>query len=742
MLLSRFSTNGDAEAFAEIIKQHAPLVYGVCLRILGDKDNASDAVQDTFLQLVRDAADITGSLPNWLHRTATHRAIDLVRSDSQRKQRELIYTANPGNVDSEDNKAIWREISTCIDEELENLDDQTREVLILRFFEGLTTTDIAKKCNISQPTVSRWIESGIELLRLKLKSRGVIVSAAVFITLLSENIIKAAPVSIMKELGKIAIAGSKATIGAKIASSISAGIAVKTKIMAGMLIVLLGAGLTVVFSFIANGEDKPASIWELVKQSSKKQPASYPNKTTETKDEKNVVNSKINELLDNFAATQKKLASFIATTESSTDYTVSTVKDTNFHRESISKLVIDEKRAYASMAIWGDINPTDHYEKDNPYRKSHWWNGIGHYMYDRPNPNDKSTMVIRLKADKNYDVREEIFKGYSVCAFGMGYLPQNLGRIDTIIRKADSSQVRKKMEEIGDSDCYVIEAKAKTGNYTVWIDPAHGYNIARAEVRKGPGDMLQNDYVLPDNDSLYNFVNEVKFRKIDDIWVPVEADYGSERANLEKQKSHYKITDIELNPDHDTLGSFIPKDISSGAMVMITGENSLFLPGSYIWKDGKVVDINGYEVDLENLGPPSLINGNIIPKLLELNIMLDPVQTKNKMLLICFWDIDQRPSRNAILSLNKDANSLLEKGLYMVFIHAGAVEEKIFTSWLERNEILPPVGVSKDDLSGLGYSWGVQSLPWFTLTDKNHVVIAEGFSLAELDEKITMLNKK
>ena len=706
MLLSRFSTNGDAEAFAEIIKQHAPLVYGVCLRILGDKDNASDAVQDTFLQLVRDAADITGSLPNWLHRTATHRAIDLVRSDSQRKQRELIYTANPGNVDSEDNKAIWREISTWIDEELENLDDQTREVLILRFFEGLTTTDIAKKCNISQPTVSRWIESGIELLRLKLKSRGVFVSAAVFITLLSENIIKAAPVSIMKELGKIAIAGSKATIGAKIASSISAGIAVKTKIMAGMLIVLLGAGLTVVFSFIANGEDKPASIWELVKQSSKRQPASNLNNTTETKGEKNVVNSKINELLDNFAATQKKLASFIATTESSTDYTVSTVKDTNFHRESISKLVIDEKRAYASMAIWGDINPTDHYEKDNPYRKSHWWNGIGHYMYDRPNPNDKSTMVIRLKADKNYDVREEIFKGYSVCAFGMGYLPQNLGRIDTIIRKADSSQVRKKMEEIGDSDCYVIEAKAKTGNYTVWIDPAHGYNIARAEVRKGPGDMLQNDYVLPDNDSLYNFVNEVKFRKIDDIWVPVEADYGSERANLEKQKSHYKITDIELNPDHDTLGSFIPKDIFSGAMVMITGENSLFLPGSYIWKDGKVVDINGYEVDLENLGPPSLINGNIIPKLLELNIMLDPVQTKNKMLLICFWDIDQRPSRNAILSLNKDANSLLEKGLYMVFIHAGAVEEKIFTSWLERNEILPPVGVSKDDLSGLGYSWG------------------------------------
>jgi len=77
ILLRRFAGNGDAEAFAQIVKQHAPFVYGVCLRILENKDNAADAVQETFLQLVRDAAEITGSLPNWLHRVAKNRSIEL-----------------------------------------------------------------------------------------------------------------------------------------------------------------------------------------------------------------------------------------------------------------------------------------------------------------------------------------------------------------------------------------------------------------------------------------------------------------------------------------------------------------------------------------------------------------------------------------------------------------------------------------------------------------------------------------
>ena len=39
-------------------------------------------------------------------------------------------------------------------------------------------------------------------------------------------------------------------------------------------------------------------------------------------------------------------------------------------------------------------------------------------------------------------------------------------------------------------------------------------------------------------------------------------------------------------------------------------------------------------------------------------------------------------------------------------------------------------------------SWGAHALPWLILTDKKHIVQAEGFGISELDEKITTLNEK
>ena len=251
ILLKRFASNGDAEAFAEIVKLHASLVYGVCLRILKDSDKAADAVQDTFIQLVRDVSHIRGSLPNWLHRVATHKAIDLIRRDLLRKQSESEYAANSEKMQSSGEYVPWHEISAYIDKELDNLDDQIRKVLILKFFEGLTTTEIAKKYKISQPTVSRRLESGVGLLRHKLKSRGIVVPAAVLVAMLTENIVKAAPAMVMRELGKIAIAGghaAAAATSAQIGSNLTAS-AIKVKIIALSTAVTITAGSIVLYKY-------------------------------------------------------------------------------------------------------------------------------------------------------------------------------------------------------------------------------------------------------------------------------------------------------------------------------------------------------------------------------------------------------------------------------------------------------------------------------------------------------------
>ena len=310
----------------------------------------------------------------------------------------------------------------------------------------------------------------------------------------------------------------------------------------------------------------------------------------------------VSELLDKFAETQDKLKSFVAKGEcSSKVYTFSDNKPEYQHYSTFDGRV-DENRAYTRTYAWGDINPTMHLTKDKAYYASHLWDGKDYYAYNKAKIKkefSKGTVFLLQNAeDKQCPRRTSTFEHFPGSS-AMGHLRKTVERIDTIIRKADSVRVRDKMEKIGDSDCYVIEAKARTGDYTVWIDPAHGYNIAKAEVRRGPGDVLTTGYVLPENDTSFSFLKNVRFKKMGDLWVPTEAEIISGRHKLNSRfnnttSSHYKITEIELNPDHDTLGSFVPDDILNGAKVRILKGNSLVrIPGRYTWQDGQVVDENG-----------------------------------------------------------------------------------------------------------------------------------------------------
>ena len=245
VLLHRFAKTGDAKAFSEVVQRHAGLVYGACLRILADKDRAADAVQETFFQLLRNAGNITGSVPAWLHRVATRRAIDVVRRDSSIRQREKEYAANKGREVRK-----WQDISGYVDEGLSELDEQTQAILIQHFFEGRSMSDIAAGKGISQPTVSRRIESGVAKLRERLRKRGIIVAVATLGGLLGENVVEAAPAIVLKELGKMAIVGGTAVAGSGVGSAAAAS-GTGAKAVAGVLAgvkakIITAAAVTVV----------------------------------------------------------------------------------------------------------------------------------------------------------------------------------------------------------------------------------------------------------------------------------------------------------------------------------------------------------------------------------------------------------------------------------------------------------------------------------------------------------------
>jgi RNA polymerase sigma-70 factor (ECF subfamily) len=79
VLLQRFATGADAEAFAELVRRYVRMVYSTAWRMLKDESDANDVTQETFFELTRQAGRITGSLACWLHRVATQKSIDVVR---------------------------------------------------------------------------------------------------------------------------------------------------------------------------------------------------------------------------------------------------------------------------------------------------------------------------------------------------------------------------------------------------------------------------------------------------------------------------------------------------------------------------------------------------------------------------------------------------------------------------------------------------------------------------------------
>ena len=131
----------------------------------------------------------------------------------------------------------------------------------------------------------------------------------------------------------------------------------------------------------------------------------------------------------------------------------------------------------------------------------------------------------------------------------------------------------------------------------------------------------------------------------------------------------------------------------------------------------------------------SALKGRPLPPLKDLGIDL-PADAEGKMLLVCFWDMGQRPSRNCLTQLAAQATALGQKGVLVVAVQAAKVEGSALSQWVENNKIPFKVGSIPGDVDKTQSAWGAASLPHLILTDKKHIVVAEGFGLADLDKQV------
>ena len=146
------------------------------------------------------------------------------------------------------------------------------------------------------------------------------------------------------------------------------------------------------------------------------------------------------------------------------------------------------------------------------------------------------------------------------------------------------------------------------------------------------------------------------------------------------------------------------------------------------------------EVDLKK--PGTLLPGEALPNFDGIEINLTTDQTANKLLLVCFFDMQQRPSRHCLRQLSKRAQELKAKDIVVVAVQATKIDNNTLNKWEKEYNIPFAVGTITADIEKTRFTWGVQSLPRLILTDNKHIIRAEGFSVSELNEKIATIRKK
>jgi len=111
-------------------------------------------------------------------------------------------------------------------------------------------------------------------------------------------------------------------------------------------------------------------------------------------------------------------------------------------------------------------------------------------------------------------------------------------------------------------------------------------------------------------------------------------------------------------------------------------------------------------------------------------------EAEGKQTLICFWDMNQRPSRNLIDELAKREKELVEKDIAVYLIQTSNIEPAKLKEWLENQIVRFACGNIEGEAKEVLLDWGVRAQPWLILTDQNGIVRAEGFNLEQLDEKL------
>lgn len=172
--LARRAAKGDSSAFEEIVDTYQHMIYNLCLTKLGNREDALDVSQDTFLRAYRAIGGFLGEskLSSWLYRICLN-----CLADHQRKKKTNLSVEKdnngyggfdlPDTSDESDpqNQTEKNERIRAVRQAIAALPDESREIIVLREYENYSYAEIAEMLGIEVGTVKSRLNRAREKIK-------------------------------------------------------------------------------------------------------------------------------------------------------------------------------------------------------------------------------------------------------------------------------------------------------------------------------------------------------------------------------------------------------------------------------------------------------------------------------------------------------------------------------------------------------------------------------------------------
>lgn len=170
------ATCGEQSAFRAIVARYADRVFANCWRVLADRSEAEDAVQESFARLWRVLDEAGASAPDrdaggWLMRTSRNLCIDRLRRRKRWIGDDATLAAQPDPSPSADARLQDRDLGTQVRDAIARLPDRQRTAIALVHFEGLAQAEAAQEMAISVDALESLLARGRRTLRDTLRAR-------------------------------------------------------------------------------------------------------------------------------------------------------------------------------------------------------------------------------------------------------------------------------------------------------------------------------------------------------------------------------------------------------------------------------------------------------------------------------------------------------------------------------------------------------------------------------------------